>query len=106
MLSDTDKKRLDKFCDSCGKFLSTEKFCWLPSVQRYHNYCRECDKAHKREWYINNKSRCDEKRKKWQDENHDRHIEHVKKYCKSEKGKENHKRWIEKNREKNVKKCN
>ena len=95
---DIDKKPLTKFCDRCGKFLELDKFCWLPSVNKYHNYCRECDKAHKRKWYLKNKSKVDEKRKQWQIDNYEKHLEHVKKYQSTDKAKTIKNEWAKKNR--------
>jgi len=100
MVLDTDKRQLTKFCTACEKFLDLEKFCWLPSVNKYHNYCRECDKKHKREWYLKNKLRVDEERKKWQLDNYEKHLEHMKKYRNTDNAKAIKNEWSRKNREK------
>lgn len=77
---DIDKKQLNKFCKYCGKFKLLNEFTWLPSVKRYHNYCKECDRAYKHNWYVQNKYHADTRRKKWQEENYELHLEHQRKY--------------------------
>jgi len=77
---DTDKRQLNKFCKKCGKFKSLMGFTWLPSVKRYHNYCKECDNAYKHNWYMQNKEHVDIRNKKWQEDNYGLHLEHQRRY--------------------------
>ena len=76
----TDKKQSAKFCKYCGKFKPYNEFSWLPSVNRYHNYCKACDKVYKQKWYMLNKERVDARHKKWQEENYTLHLEHQRRY--------------------------
>jgi len=92
MQLDTVKKRLTKECGWCGKFLNVEEFYWLSSTKRYHNYCKKCNRERMKMWYQDHKIEAVRKRKQWQDENHELHLEHVKKYRESEKGKNTIKR--------------
>ena len=78
---------LKKLCDRCERMLSLDKFYFLPSVNRHHNYCIECDKEYKRQYYITHKKEIDKKRKEWQENNYDLHLSHARKYRKTEKGK-------------------
>jgi hypothetical protein len=89
------KKQVEKFCIGHEKNLPIEDFYYIPSVNGYGSYCKECDKKKKREWYKQNKARIDAKRKKWQEDNYALHLEHQTKYNKSEKGLAAKKRHLE-----------
>jgi hypothetical protein len=92
---EVEKKKVKLFCSRCGKKRSTDNFSFIPSVGRYHNYCKDCDRAQKKEWYIKNKEKLDQIRKDWQANNMGKHREHVKKYSQSEKCKIVRKRYLE-----------
>jgi len=81
------KKEVEKFCLGHDKYLPVDNFYYVPAIRGYGSYCKECEKAKKREWYKKNKEVIDAKRKKWQEDNYELHLKHQNKYNKSEKGK-------------------
>ncbi len=66
-----------------------------------HSYCRTCDAANKRKWYLVNKVHVVEKSKEWNKQNSDRFSKnqhkHKKKYA--DRYSEYYKQWAETNRE-------
>ena len=75
-----------KICPLCEQYLPIDAFYYSPAGGYYGTYCKECDKDKKRAWYIANKKKIDEKRKQWQKENYEKHLEHQRKYSRSQKG--------------------
>lgn len=70
-----------KLCKKCATFKSNTEFSkYKPSKDGLQYYCKLCDNAKKRQYYIDNKEAMDKKNKKWQEENYKKHLKHQDKY--------------------------
>jgi len=78
--------RLERYCSTCEETKNIRDFYYSPIYNSYQTLCKECDKKRKKEWYTKNKKEIDMKRKEWQRDNYELHLEHQRKYNNSEKG--------------------
>lgn len=83
------------YCSKCDTTKRKSEFYVSSITGRVTNYCKACTKEHGKRWYNNNKEIADKKRRAWQDANREKHIEHVKKYCKTDKFKIVQRRYYE-----------
>jgi len=83
-----------KQCASCLKRKPYDQFSVNnASWDGLQRLCKECDKARAKKYYQDNLEQCREKRKQWQDENYELHLEHQNKYNSSEKGKKTRRKF-------------
>ena len=79
---------LMKLCSRCGDYKDLDEYNKHPSTyDKLQPICKVCDRDKSREWYQKNKKIAQERRKKWQDENHDLHLKHVNDYYKRKREK-------------------
>ena len=71
---------MKKTCPKCGKVKPLEEFYYIPSSGQYMAWCKDCDNARKKQYYLDNKAHLDAKHKEWQDSHYDEHMEHVRVY--------------------------
>lgn len=72
-----------KRCGACHQIKEIEHFCKLDkkySKDGFNSICRQCDHIRGRRSYFKNIEVNREKRKQWQDNNHDKHLQHVANY--------------------------
>jgi len=98
------KRDLTRFCPICEETKDLHDFYFSSAYGLYQNICKECDKDRKRRWYLQHKEAVDKKRKQWQVDNYDLHLEHQRRYNNSEKGIAARRKYQEKLKEERLEK--